>query len=103
MGVTLAGQNLEEKLEMRSVYCATLMDLAEHEPRIVVLNADLMNSMGMVPFAKQYPLRTFNCGVQEANMIGVAAGLSATGKVPFAHTFGPFATRRCCDQVFISA
>jgi len=103
MGVTLAGQNLEEEVEMRSVYCATLMDLAGHDPRIVVLDADVMNSMGMVPFAKQYPLRTFNCGVQEANMIGVAAGLSATGKVPYAHSFGTFATRRAFDQNYLSA
>jgi transketolase len=70
---------------------------------VVSLDADLMKSMGMIPFLKKYPDRTFNCGVQEANMIGVAAGMSATGKIPFAHTFGPFATRRCYDQVFISA
>jgi transketolase len=69
----------------------------------VVLDADLMNSMGMVPFQKKFPDRTFNCGVQEANMIGVAAGLSATGKVPYAHSFATFATRRCFDQVFMSA
>jgi transketolase len=62
-----------------------------------------MNSMGMVPFQKRFPDRTFNCGIQEANMIGVAAGLSATGKVPYAHSFAAFATRRCFDQVFMSA
>lgn len=88
---------------MRAVYCATLMDMAEQDERVVSLDADLMNSMSMMPFLKKYPDRTFNCGVQEANMIGVAAGLSATGKIPFAHTFGPFATRRCFDQIFISA
>ena len=64
---------------------------------------DLMNSMGTRPFAEKYPERTFNCGIQEANMMGVAAGLSATGKIPYAHTFGPFATRRSMDQIFISA
>lgn len=88
---------------MRSVYCATLMELAEQDDRVVVLDADLMKSMGMMPFLNKHPQRTFNCGVQEANMVGVAAGISATGKIPFAHTFGPFATRRCFDQVFISA
>lgn len=88
---------------MRSVYCATLMEMAEQDDRVVVLDADLMKSMGMIPFLNKYPQRAFNCGVQEANMIGVAAGLSATGKIPFVHTFGPFATRRCFDQVFISA
>lgn len=93
----------KEKVMMRDVYCNTLMDMAENDQRIVMLDADLMNSMGTMPFSKKYPERTFDCGVQEANMIGVAAGLSATGKIPYAHTFGPFATRRCFDQVFISA
>ena len=88
---------------MRDVYCATLMDLAKKDKRVVSLDADLMKSMGMMPFLEKYPERTFNCGVMEANMIGVAAGLSATGKIPFAHTFGPFASRRCYDQTFISA
>lgn len=103
MTILLAKENLEEKVAMRDAYCQTLMELAEKDDRIVVLDADLMNSMGMVPFQKKYPERTFNCGVQEANMIGVAAGLSATGKVPYAHSFATFATRRCLDQVFMSA
>ena len=103
MTILLAKENLEEKVAMRDAYCQTLMELAEKDDRIVVLDADLMNSMGMVPFQNKYPERTFNCGVQEANMIGVAAGLSATGKVPYAHSFATFATRRCLDQVFMSA
>ncbi|MHC4505369.1 MAG: transketolase family protein [Planctomycetota bacterium] len=97
-----AAQPAKETTMMRDVYCRTLIDLARDNPRIVVLDADLMNSMGMVPFMKEYPARTFNCGVQEANMMGIAAGLSRTGKIPYAHSFGPFATRRCYDQVFMS-
>jgi transketolase len=92
----------KESIMMRDTYCRTLIDLARDNPQIVALDADLMNSMGMVPFMKEYPERTFNCGVQEANMIGIAAGLSRTGKIPYAHSFGPFATRRCYDQVFMS-
>jgi len=88
---------------MRDVYADTMIAMARADEALVALDADLMNSVGMRPFAREFPERTFNCGVQEANMIGVAAGLSATGKKPFTHTFGPFATRRCCDQVFISA
>ena len=103
MTILLAEQNVEEKIAMRDAYCQTLMELAEKDDRIVVLDADLMNSMGVVPFGKKYPDRTFNCGIQEANMIGVAAGLSATGKVPYAHSFATFATRRCFDQIFMSA
>ena len=103
MSVSIAKEFVKDKRMMRDVYCATLMDMAEHDKRVVSLDADLMKSMGMIPFMEKYPDRTFNCGVMEANMIGVAAGLSATDKIPFAHTFGPFATRRCYDQVFISA
>ena len=102
MSVTLAKERIVEQVAMRDVYCNTLIELAEKDKRIVVLDADLMKSMGIVPFLKKYPDRAFDVGVQEANMIGVAAGLSATGKIPFAHSFATFATRRCFDQVFLS-
>jgi len=92
----------KDPVMMREVLCNTLIGLAETDSRIVALDADLMSSSGMKPFAKKFPDRFINCGVQEANMMGVAAGLSAVGKVPFAHTFGPFASRRAYDQVFIS-
>jgi transketolase len=94
--------NIKEDVAMRDVYCQTLIELAKKNDQIVALDADLMSSMGMIPFLEAFPERTFNCGVQEANMIGIAAGLSATGKIPYAHTFCPFATRRCYDQVFLS-
>jgi transketolase len=78
------------------------MELAKLDERVVMLDADLMSSMGTKPFMDAYPERTFNVGVQEANMVGVAAGMSATGLIPFAHTFGPFASRRCFDQLFLA-
>jgi transketolase len=103
MGVIRIAQNNEtEKLAMRDAYCATLLELVSKNDKIVVLDSDLMSSMGMAPFLAKYPEKTFNVGIQEANMIGVAAGLSATGLIPFAHTFGPFASRRCYDQIFLS-
>ena len=102
MTILLTKNSIKEDIEMRSVYCQTLIELARENDQIIALDADLMSSMGMIPFLKEFPERTFNCGVQEANMIGVAAGLSATGKIPYAHTFAPFATRRCYDQVFLS-
>lgn len=103
MSIKMIKEIKKDSKMMRDVYCATLIDMVKEDERVVVLDADLMKSMGMIPFLENYPDRTFNCGVQEANMIGVAAGLSATGKIPFAHTFGPFASRRCFDQTFISA
>lgn len=102
MSAVLTKNRVKEAKEMRAVYCEALIELAAENKDIVVLDADLMSSMGVAKFAKEYPDRTFNVGIQEANMIGVAAGLSATGKIPFAHSFGPFATRRCFDQLFIS-
>ena len=79
-----------------------LLELAAKDERIVVLDADLMHSNGTIEFQKAYPERAINVGVQEANMIGIAGGLSATGKVPFCHTFACFASRRALDQVYIS-
>ena len=92
----------KESGEMRKAFCQVLIDLAKEDPRIVLLDADLMGAMGTKPFQKEFPERTIDCGVQEANMVGMACGLSIEGKVPFVHTFGPFVTRRAADQVFIS-
>ncbi|VBB05758.1 Hypothetical protein LUCI_0969 [Lucifera butyrica] len=100
--IKLADKFGTETKAMRDAYCETLIQLAAENDKVVVLDADLMSSMGMTPFWQKYPERTFNVGIQEANMVGIAAGLSATGQIPFAHTFGPFATRRCYDQIFLS-
>jgi transketolase len=88
---------------MRDAYCETLMAMAEENNDIVALDADLVSSSGMKPFFKKYPERAINVGIAEANMIGIAAGLSAVGKTPFAHSFGCFASRKTCDQIMISA
>ena len=88
---------------MREVYCGHLIDLALENDNIVVLDADLVSSSGMKPFFSRFPDRAIQCGIAEANMVGIAAGLSAVGKIPFAHTFGCFASRRACDQIMISA
>ena len=88
--------------EMRTVYAETLVRLAADDPRIVVLEADLMRATGTGIFKEAYPERMINVGVAEANLLGVAAGLAAEGKHPFAATFGCFASRRAFDQFFIS-
>ena len=92
-----------EPQEMRAVFAQTMMEMARTDPRVVYMDCDLMNSIGMVPFSKEFPERTINCGIQEANMIGVASGMSAAGMIPYVHTFGVFASRRAADQVFLSA
>lgn len=91
-----------EANEMRVVYTNTLIELAKEDERIVLVDADLMRAAGTLPFKAEYPERTVDVGVAEANMIGVAAGLAASGKIPFTHSFTAFATRRCFDQVTIS-
>ena len=88
---------------MREVYCEKLIELALENENIVALDADLVSSSGMKPFFAKFPDRAIQCGVAEANMVGIASGLSAMGKIPFAHSFGCFASRRICDQLMISA
>lgn len=102
MSVKVAKDHAVGDIELRKVFCDTLIAMAEEDDRVVVLDADLMNAAGTKPFRAAFPERTFDCGVQEADMIGVAAGLSARGYVPFTHTFGPFASRRACDQIYMS-
>ncbi len=89
--------------DMRDVYCETLIEIAGENPDLVVLDADLMGADGLPAFFKKYPERAINVGVAEANMIGIASGLSAAGKIPFASTFACFAGRRVYDQFFISS
>lgn len=101
MDIALKIEN--EKKEMRAAFCESLIELAREDERIVLLDADLMGAMGTKPFQDMFPVRTIDCGIQEANMVGVAAGMSVSGLVPFAHSFGTFISRRVADQVFVSA
>lgn len=80
-----------------------LIGLAEEDPRILVFDADLANASGLQKFAARFPERFVDCGIQEANMVGMAAASSESGAVPFAHTFAAFAGRKCVDQVFLAA
>jgi transketolase len=91
-----------DKEAYKSVFGRAIEQLASEDPDVVYLDADLMNSMGTYKFWKKNPKQAINCGVSEANMMGIAAGLSAGGKKPYAHSFGPFASRRSFDQIFMS-
>jgi transketolase len=83
----------------RVVYGRTLVELGEANPDLVVLDADISISTNTCQFAERFPDRFFNCGVAEQNMIGIAAGLAATGKLPFASTFAIFASLRASEQI----
>ncbi|MCL2899463.1 transketolase family protein [Brenneria tiliae] len=100
INVTLALE--KDRIEMRKVYANTVREQIERETPIIALEADLMSSMSMDGVHKDYPRHVINCGIMEANVIGVAAGLSLTGRTPFVHTFTAFASRRCFDQLFMS-
>ena len=93
----------EQQKEMRMAYVDTVMELAAKNKNIVVLEADLMSCTNTGIFKKTYPDRFFNCGIAEANMVCIAAGLSTLGKIPFASGFGCFSSRRVYDQFFLSA
>jgi len=86
----------------KTVFGETMEEIAKADPDVVYLDADLMGSIGTHGFWKRNPQQAINVGIAEANMIGIAAGLSAAGKKPYCHTFGPFASRRVYDQAFLS-
>jgi transketolase len=85
--------------QTRQGYADALIELAEEYPRMVVLDTDVAKASKTCDFAAVYPDRFFNCGVQEQNMISVAAGLAIEGFLPFATTFAAFAAYRAADQV----
>lgn len=87
----------------KDVLGQTIQKMAEKNENIIYLDADLMSCIGMAGWAAEHPDRGINCGIAEANMVGIACGLAAAGFSPVVHTFGPFASRRCYDQVFLSA
>lgn len=91
-----------DKDQYKSVFGRVMEALAGEDKDVVYLDADLMNSIGTHGFWKKNKTQAINCGIAEANMAGIAAGLSAGGKKPYIHTFGPFASRRCFDQLFLS-
>ncbi len=88
-----------EKVATREAYGKALVELGGRMEKIVALDADLSKSTKSVLFAEKFPLRFFNMGVSEADMIGTAAGLAASGFIPFASTFGVFASGRVYDQI----
>lgn len=95
-------KNNDTGKELRAVVVDTLKELMAENKKIVALDADLGGASGWTDIAKTNPKQFINVGIAEANMVGVAAGLSLSGYTPFIHTFGPFATRRVFDQLYLS-
>lgn len=89
-------------MEYRQALTNKLMELMEKDEKICILDADLSKPNGTTPLYKKYPNRCFDVGIAEANMIGIAAGLSAYGFKPIVLSFAPFVTRRVCDQIAVS-
>jgi len=83
----------------REAFGEALLQLGREDERIVALNADLSSSTKTNKFAKEFPERFFNAGIAEQNMMGMAAGLATTGKIPVASTFAVFATGRVYDII----
>ena len=98
----LAENRQEAGRELRDCVVETLQELMKDDDKITALEADLGGASGFTKIKKTNPERFIQCGIAEANMMGVAAGLSLTGFKPITHTFAPFATRRVFDQLFLS-
>lgn len=88
-----------EKKDTRSGFGAGLSELGNSNPNVVALCADLTGSLKMDAFQKAHPDRFFQVGIAEANMMGIAAGLTIGGKIPFTGTFANFSTGRVYDQI----
>ncbi len=87
------------KKATRESYGLALVELGEKYPNLVVLDADLAEATKSIFFKKKYPDRFIDCGIDECNMIGVAAGLATCGKIPFANSFAMFSAGRAFEQV----
>lgn len=88
-----------KKIATREAYGNALAEFGETQPRLVVLDADLAAATKTGVFQKKFPDRHIDCGIAEANMMGIAAGLSLTGMIPVASTFAMFAAGRAFEQV----
>jgi transketolase len=92
--ITVIGQKA-----IRSGFGDGIVDIARKNPDVVALTADLAGSLKLNQFIKEFPDRFFQCGIAEANMMSIAAGMTIDGKIPFTTTFANFSTGRVYDQI----
>ncbi len=91
-----------QKASLRDALGRSLVAIGERDDKVLVVNADLRNSVKTTYFMERFPDRTIEVGIAEQNMIGVAAGLAMMGFIPFAVTFARFASKRAADQISMS-
>jgi transketolase len=91
--------NLWSKLGSRATFGQALLSVAEDNPNVLAMSADLGNSSGLKPFIRKYPSKFINVGIAEQNLIGVAAGLAKEGFVPYVTSFAPFLSMRASEQI----
>lgn len=103
MNVKLIGKHEKDSRACRDGLALTLNELMGQDKSIVYVDCDLMGCINTKMLMKNYPDRAFEAGIAEGNAAGVAAGLAATGKKVFFHSFGTFSSRRCYDQIYMSA
>ena len=103
MNVKLIGKHEKDSRACRDGLALTLNEMMAQDPSICYVDCDLMGCINTKQLMKNYPERAFEAGIAEGNAAGVAAGLAATGKKVFFHSFGTFSSRRCYDQIYMSA
>ena len=91
----------EKDKELRKAFVDTLSELMSENKKLVCVEADLGGASGTTALAEKYPDQFIQAGISEANMIGMACGMSMRGYIPFVHTFSPFSTRRALDQIYL--
>lgn len=95
-------EDRSKKQELRGCVVTTLLELMDENDKVIAMDADLGSASGFTKINKEKPEQFVQCGIAEANMIGVASGMSLLGFKPFVHSFGPFVSRRVFDQLFLS-
>ena len=103
MSVKVIGKHEKDSRACRDALALTLNEMMAQDKSIVYVDCDLMGCINTKQLRKNYPDRAFEAGIAEGNAAGVAAGLAAAGKKVFFHSFGTFSSRRCYDQIYMSA
>ena len=103
MEIKLIGNHEKDPRPCRDALALTLKDLMTADPSICYVDCDLMGCINTKQLRAAYPDRAYEAGIAEGNAAGLSAGMAAAGKTVFFHSFGTFASRRCYDQIYMSA